>query len=155
MNATNEMFCTLLPLDGERLLLPRACLGEVAAWTVLEPCANAPAWLLGRLPWNGMTVPVVSFEALLGRPLPAASGRARVAMIRAAGPRLAGQWIGVLTQGFPQGLRVTRESLKPAGAELQPDRGPLLCRALMVNESPLLPDLEALESMVADELAAP
>ena len=95
------------------------------------------------------------FEALLGRSLPPASGRARVALLRVAGSRLAGQWIGILAQGFPQGLRVTRESLKPAGADMQPERGPLLCRVLMVNESPLVPDLETLEGMVADELAAP
>ncbi|MFM7066706.1 MAG: chemotaxis protein CheW [Gammaproteobacteria bacterium] len=155
MENAAEIFCTLLPLEGERLLLPRACVAEVAAWNVPVPVSGAPAWLLGRLAWNGTTVPVVSFEALQGHEVPPATGRTRVALLRTLGPRLAGQWIGVVTQGFPQGLRVTRDALKTAGSDLPPGRGPVLCRVLMVNESPLVPDLEALEALVADELAAP
>ena len=76
-------------------------------------------------------------------------------LLRAAGRRLAGQWIGIMIQGFPQGLRVTREVLKSAGTEQPAGRGPVFCRVLMINESSLVPDLEALEAMVADELAAP
>lgn len=153
MSNATELFCTLLALEGERLLLPRACVGEIAAWSPPVPIVDAPAWLLGRLPWNGTLVPVVSFEALQGRDIPPVGGRTRVALVRGT-QRLSGQWLGVVTQGFPQGLRVTREVLKPAGSETN-GRGPVLCRVLMVNESPLIPDLEALEGMVADELAAP
>ena len=155
MTTANELFCTMLALEGDRLLLPRACVGEVAGWSPPAPLEGAPAWLLGRIDWNGSSVPVVSFEALQGRDVPAVSGRTRVALVRAIGRRLAGQWIGIAVQGFPQGLRVTREVLKPAGSDLPPGRGPVLCRVLMVNESPLIPDLETLEGLVADELAAP
>ncbi len=155
MDNVTELFCTLLPLEGERLLLPRACVAEVAAWNVPVAVEGAPAWLLGRLGWNGTTVPVVSFEALQGREVPLATGRTRVALLRVLGSRLGGQWIGIVTQGFPQGLRVTRDSLRTAGGDLPAGRGPVLCRVLMMGESPLVPDLEALEAMVADELAVP
>ena len=32
-----------------------------------------------------------------------------------------------------------------------PDRSPVLCQVRMVNELPLVPDLERLEEMIADE----
>jgi len=32
-----------------------------------------------------------------------------------------------------------------------PDRGPVLCRVRMINDSPIVPDLERLEQMIADE----
>ena len=32
-----------------------------------------------------------------------------------------------------------------------PERAPVLCQVRMVNETPLVPDLERLEEMIADE----
>jgi hypothetical protein len=67
------------------------------------------------------------------------------------GDRVPGRLLGVVVQGFPQTLRVTRESLKPDDTAMLLERGPVLCRVRMVNESLLIPDLESLEAMVADE----
>jgi hypothetical protein len=32
-----------------------------------------------------------------------------------------------------------------------PERSPIICQVRMVNEAPLVPDLERLEDMIADE----
>ena len=152
MNAnTDELFCVLLALEGERLLLPRQALVEAVAWVELLPMPGAPAWYPGTLEWQGQTVPVVSFEAVLGRDVPTLTGRTRIALLRAVGDRIPGRLLGVVVQGFPQTLRVTRESLKPDEAALPPERGPVLSRVRMVNEAAVIPDLESLEAMVADE----
>jgi chemosensory pili system protein ChpC len=148
---TDELFCVLLALDGERLLLPRQALVEAMAWAELLPMPGAPAWYPGTLNWNGQSVPVVSFEAMLGRDVTMLTGRTRIALLRTVGDRIPGRLLGVVVQGFPQTLRVTRESLKPDEAASPPERGPVLCRVRMVNESALIPDLESLEEMVADE----
>ena len=148
---SDELFCVLLSLEGERLLLPRQCLVEAVPWSTLQPMPGAPAWYPGTFEWNGQTVPVVAFEAALGREVPPATGRTRVALLRTVGERLAGRLLGIVVQGFPQTVRITRESVKADEAGAQPDRGPVLCRVRMVNEAPLIPDLEALEAMVADE----
>jgi chemosensory pili system protein ChpC len=148
---TDELFCVLLALDGERLLLPRQALVEAVAWAELLPMPGAPAWYPGTLNWNGQSVPVVSFEAMLGRDVTMLSGRTRIALLRTVGDRIPGRLLGVVVQGFPQTLRVIRESLKPDEAASPPERGPVLCRVRMVNESALIPDLESLEAMVADE----
>jgi chemosensory pili system protein ChpC len=103
------------------------------------------------LEWQGQTVPVVSFEAVLGRDVPTLTGRTRIALLRAVGDRIPGRLLGVVVQGFPQTLRVTRESLKPDEAALPPERGLVLSRVRMVNEAAVIPDLESLEAMVADE----
>jgi hypothetical protein len=103
------------------------------------------------LNWNGQSVPVVSFEAMLVRDVTMLTGRTRIALLRTVGDRIPGRLLGVVVQGFPQTLRVTRESLKPDEAASPPERGPVLCRVRMVNESALIPDLESLEAMVADE----
>jgi chemosensory pili system protein ChpC len=148
---TDELFCVLLALEGERLLLPRQALVEAVAWVELFPMPGAPAWYPGTLEWSGQAVPVVAFEAALGRDVPTPTGRTRIALLRAVGDRVPGRLLGVVVQGFPQTLRVTRESLKPDDTAMPLERGPVLYRVRMVNESLLIPDLESLEAMVADE----
>ena len=150
----DEVFCVLLAVESERLLLPRQSLVEAIAWTAPTVMPGAPVWYPGTVEWNGQTVPVVAFEATLGREVPNVSGRTRIALLRALGSRLPGRLLGVVVQGFPQTVRVTRDSVKPDEAGSTPDHWPVLCRVRMVNEAPLIPDLEALEALVADETVA-
>jgi chemosensory pili system protein ChpC len=57
----------------------------------------------------------------------------------------------VLTQGFPQLVRVNREVLNLDSTDGWPEGAPVLCRVKMINEYPLVPDLEALEGMIMEE----
>ena len=57
----------------------------------------------------------------------------------------------MLTQGFPQLVRVNEEVLKLDSTEGWPKEAPVLCRVKMINEYPLIPNLERLETMVASE----
>lgn len=151
---TDELFCVLLAIDGERLLLPRQSLVEATTWTAPAPMPGAPAWYAGTVEWNGQTVPVLAFEPALGREAPPATGRTRIALLRTLGERLPGRLLGVVVQGFPQTVRVTREALKLDEAGSIPEHWPVLCRVRMVNEAPLIPDLAALEDLVANETVA-
>ena len=68
MSATiEELYSLLVPLASERLIVPRACVAEVVRYSPAEPVKEAPAWFLGHFPWNGRELPLISFEALLGR----------------------------------------------------------------------------------------
>ena len=61
-------------------------------------------------------------------------------------------WNGVLTQGFPQLVRVNRDVLKLEAKDGWPEGAPVLCRVKMINEYPMIPNLEQLEKMLATEL---
>ncbi len=45
-----------------RLLVPRACVAEIAGYQVPATMIGAPPWYLGLVSWNGRQVPLVSFE---------------------------------------------------------------------------------------------
>jgi chemosensory pili system protein ChpC len=64
-------------------------------------------------------------------------------------------FFGILTQGFPQLVRVNREVLKLDSTEGWADDAPVLCRVKMINEFPLIPNLETLEKMIATEAIQP
>ena len=149
--AAEELYSLLVPLAEDRLIVPRACVAEVVRFSQPEQEAGSEAWMLGNVNWNGRPLPVVSFEGALGNEVPVATGRTRIVVFYASTGRLKTGYFGVLTQGFPQLVRVNREVLKLESTEGWPEDSPVLCRVRMINEYPLIPDLEKLEGMLAED----
>ena len=149
--AAEELYSLLVPLADDRLIVPRACVAEVVRYSQPAHEAGAHSWMLGTVNWNGRSLPVVSFEGALGRDLPAITGRTRIVVFVANTGHLKVGYFGVLTQGFPQLVRVNRDVLKLEATDGWPDDAPVLCRVKMINEFPLIPDLEKLELMLARE----
>jgi len=147
----DELYSLLVPLSGDRLIVPRACVAEVVRFSAPEHEEGAHAWMLGTVSWNGRTLPVVSFEGALGNDVPVATGRTRIVVFYASTGELRTGYFGILTQGFPQLVRVNKDVLKLEAKDGWPEDAPVLCRVRMINEFPLIPDLERLEAMLARE----
>ena len=147
-----ELYSLLIPLEEDRLIVPRACVAEVVRFIRPESSAAGHEWLLGRITWNGRELPVVSYEGLIGKPVPDTSGRTRIVVFYAGSGSLSGGFFGLLTQGFPQLVRVNRDVLKLDSTNgAWGEKAPVLCRVKMINEYPLIPNLELLEAMIAEE----
>jgi chemosensory pili system protein ChpC len=112
---------------------------------------NAPPWYVGVVSWSGRSVPVVSFEGAFGQPLPSISSRTRIVIFHATGGQLQAGHFGLLTQGFPQLVRVNADVVRPDPTRSFNERSPVICQVHMINESPLIPDLQRLEQMIAEE----
>ncbi len=152
MSAENdELYSLLVPLVEDRLIVPRACVAEVVRFSQPEHEAGAHKWMLGTVNWNGRELPVLSFEGALDKEVPATTGRTRIVVFYASSGQLKTGFFGVLTQGFPQLVRVNRDVLSLHTTEGWPADAPVLCRVKMINEFPLIPDLEKLETMLAQE----
>lgn len=149
--ADEELYSLLVPLADERLIVPRACVAEVVRYTPPVQREGGKDWLLGTIGWNGRDLPVVAFEGAIGNAMPAPTGRTRVVVFYSTTGDVRSGFFGILTQGFPQLVRVNEEVLKLDSADGWPDDAPVLCRVKMINEFPLIPNLEALEGMIAAE----
>jgi chemosensory pili system protein ChpC len=152
-----ELYSLLVPLQGERLLVPRACVAEVIAFVVPEPAETEqplPSWFIGYITWNGRRLPVASFEAMSGEDVTKRPGRTRIVVFNALGDELGGNYYGIVTQGFPQLVRVNADVLTTETERGWPDAQPVICRTRMINEFPLIPDLERLEAMLAEVCSA-
>jgi len=145
-----ELYSLLVPLSEDRLIVPRACVAEVVRFTSPEHEAGAESWMIGSVNWNGRPLPVVSFEGAIGKDVPVATGRTRIVVFYASFGRLKTGYFGILTQGFPQLVRVNKEVLKLESTDGWPEGAPVLCRVRMINEYPMIPDLEKLEAMLAE-----
>jgi chemosensory pili system protein ChpC len=146
-----ELYSLLVPLANDRLIVPRASVAEVVRFSKPEQESGAHDWMLGIVNWNGRQLPVVSFEGSIGQDVPVATGRTRIVVFASTTGKLRSGYFGMITQGFPQLVRVNRDVLKLDATEGWPEGAPILCRVKMINEYPLIPDLEKLESMLITE----
>ena len=149
----HELYCLMVPLADDRLLLPRSCVTEVINYQAPTPMDGAPSWYLGTIAWGGRRVPLVSFEATCGKALPRASGRTRIVVMQGI-TGLTGGNFAVLTQGFPQLVRLTPDVVHVEDPHTFGERMPVIAQVRMINETPLIPDFERLEGMIAEETRA-
>jgi chemosensory pili system protein ChpC len=131
------------------------CVAEVI--TFAEPERNPldgslPEWFLGTVDWNGRQLPVVSFDGAVAPPAEGSKkrGRTRIVVFHAIGEALKSGFYGVLSQGFPQLVRVNPDVLTAEEERNWQPGQPVLCRVRMIHEYPLIPDLERVEQMVAE-----
>ncbi len=151
--ATEELYSLLIPLSEDRLIVPRACVAEVVRFNKAKQHEGAHEWMLGTISWNSRTLPVISFESTLGKGVPLVTGRTRVVVFYASTGQLKVGYFGVLTQGFPQLVRVNHDVLKLEAKDGWPDGAPVHCRVRMINEFPIIPDIDKIERMLATELS--
>ena len=149
-----EVYCLLIPLHNERLIVPRSCVAEVVRGALPESDAKDNDWLCGHIDWNGREVPVVSFERLCGQAVPVGGGRSRIVIFGAISNSTETRPYGVLCAGFPQMVRVNAEV-----TEADPDYHatgdvPIACRIRLINEQALIPALDELETLIRDHQVA-
>lgn len=157
MSATpdlHELYSLLIPLAQERLIVPRACVAEVVTWQAPDRMEGTPPWYLGTIQWSGRAVPVISFESTCGETFPPPGSRTRIVIFVSLSNQVTGGYFGMITQGFPQLVRVNPDVVKPDPNRGFSERGPVLCQVRMLNESPLIPDFEVLEEMISEETRA-
>jgi hypothetical protein len=51
-SAGEELYCLLVPVMDDRLLLPRSCITEVINYQAPVPMEGAPPWYLGTIAWG-------------------------------------------------------------------------------------------------------
>ena len=151
---TEEIYSLLVPLAKERLIVPRACVAEVIRYGALSNGEVSDDWLIGMARWNNQEIPVVSFELLCDLEPPPPSGRTRIVVFNRLGGAPDCPPYGILSEGFPQMVRVNREVVVPDESYRPPADVPIICRISMLKDQALIPDLELLEQRISATVAA-
>lgn len=143
--AGEEFYGQLLPIDGDRVLLPAVAVREALQMDRIELNTGSPAWLLGFATPGGIRLPVVSLEGLMGRAMPARSSRTRMARIVSisGGPG----WM-MMTQGQPHLTPLNNTALQAAPLEARDPLDLVLSRGKIANLSAFIPDVEEIERRI-------
>ncbi len=152
--ATNDIRGVLIQVSGARLLLPNATIAEVMSFADPEPIDNAPDWMLGRIRWRGWQLPLIAFARLSGIAEEKGGLGSKVIILKALGGNAKSPFFALLTQGFPRLVTVARGSLaaQEEGESSLPTG--VRARVLLNEDDALLPDLEQIENLIGQALAA-
>jgi len=152
--SNDEIRGFLVQTGNERILLPNATVAEVLSRVSVQPMPGTPHWMPGTIDWQGWRVPLFSMVELgnLGHePSKAAS---KIVVLKTLTGSESMPYIGLVTQSFPRLISVPRDGLLADASEESLPEG-VQMRVLLGDEAALLPDLEAIERMVAQVMAEP
>jgi len=147
-----ELYSLLVPLGEDRLIVPRSCIAEVIRYTSAPVDGSHAPWLYGMTQWGKQDIPIVSFETLCGKKAPELSGRTRVVVFHPLGVAAGCPPYGLLSEGFPQMVKLNREVVVLDESYRVPDDVPVVCQIIMIKDHALIPDLEWVERNIVAEL---
>ena len=127
------------------MLLPNICVAEIIPWRRIKPVGNGPVWLLGRVGWRGISIPVVQYILLQGNVPPLnAQPRCLVVMNRSRNPS-APAFYALAATGLPRMLQLSDDDVVNETAELgEAD----IMRVRVGTELATIPDLAYIESKI-------
>ena len=140
--------CLQLPLrGGQGLLVPNTTIAEVTGYLPPEPMAQAPNWLLGTVMWRGSSIPLVSFEVMLGNQDSMHSPHRRIAIVNTLRKDSLLPFFAIEIQGIPRLLQVGDDTL--GANETEKDNPAMVAGDYMLDgKSVMIPDLEVIEKML-------
>ncbi len=144
----NEIRCMLIPLHGDRLLLPNASVAEVIGYREPDRVDIDESWLKGKVNWHQRELPVIDFERMIGRPDLAPGIRQRITVCYAPDPKAKWPLFGIVAQGIPRLLRVSEQVIDSATEGPQGDSA-IEMRVWVGGEPFMVPDLGFLQRRLA------
>ena len=136
--------CITIPVKNETLLLPNAAVAEIIAYIPPGKFEDAPDWVLGKLSWRDYNVPLISFEAAMGKAVVPATKNSRIAVLNTLNGNSELPYIGILTQGIP-GLGLAREQIITDAEEKLSDLTAVKMTVKFYGARMLIPDIDQLE----------
>lgn len=150
----NDIRGVLIPVTGGRVLLPNTTVAEVITYSDPQAIDDAPEWLLGRLSWRGWRLPLFSFARLSGLADEEGYSNAKVTVLKALGGRARLPFMAMLAQGFPRLTTLNADIiLSTSEGEDLPDG--VYDQVMVRDEEAMIPDLAAIENMIASALEIP
>lgn len=139
--------CLTASLYGLNLLLPNTLVAEVTEIAGITAAGNSPEWLTGFVTWRGRSVPLVSFEQLVGTDSVVRHDRSHMVILNTlnGNPRI--PFIALEIQGLPRLSQLKHGMLEYD--ENEKNSEPVVLSSLRIEgESVLLPNVDVIERML-------
>ncbi len=143
-----QLYCVLVALEGDTLLLPNAVIAETVGQDLLKADQTGTSWVEGRLEWNRRVLTAIRFETLNGAAHTALPRRARLVVLQALDAETTAAPLALVAQGYPHLITVTREAVVSLPLRASDDPAVVLARVRVGNSEALIPDLDALRLRV-------
>lgn len=141
--------CLLLSLHNNiTLLVPNTLVAEVIDFRPVDEAAHLPDWVTGMVPWRGRSVPLISFERMIGLSPAGAQQERRYVIFNTLSGNAKIPFIAISTVAIPHLAMVDQKQLDYDSETTQKE--PAILAGLRYNsESVIVPNLDAIEKMLA------
>ncbi|MBX2808298.1 MAG: chemotaxis protein CheW [Cellvibrionaceae bacterium] len=151
----NEIPSLLIPMVEGQLLLPTVSVAEMIPYQTPQPSPslagkNQPPWYLGELSWRGVTVPMLSYEAINGGVTAEVQATSQVAILNNTGVSEQLPFIAMLTQGIPHLSRVVATEISENTDTPVKDYDQM--QVFIAGEQAIVPNISRLERACIDLL---
>lgn len=103
--------CVLVPQFETQLLLPRASVVQVIDSEKLDIVVDLQGGVLGKLQWQGWTIPLVSFESILNGTIPKFNRDTKAVILHSLIDDAVTPYIAVTSQGVPQDIEISEAKI--------------------------------------------
>lgn len=149
-NTPDQIDCLLIPLKDKNLILPNVAVAEIVPFSHLLTTASNVDWMLGRIDWRGVPIPVVCYEMLCNQGAPAPNPNARFAIINGVGNHAQMPFYAMLVQGIPRLMHINQDDVKPVEAF---NIGTFDKSSVSIDqEAAIIPDLDLVEQELIKQL---
>ena len=150
MEATANLRCLLIAVQGGQVILPNSLVAEVLPFATPLRIEAAPQWVVGAMLWRNLTTPLISLGQLIFRVAPDTDLNSRIIILNTLGSDSQLPHFGLLGTSAPRPVNLQRSeiSLDPDVAETDPREPGILSRARYQDQPVLIPDLDAIEAVL-------
>lgn len=108
---------SLIGLLDRTLILPSTSVVEVVSISMPQVVTKMPRWFLGFLPWQGLRIPFISFEAICGSTFKI-NASSNILILKTTTKSLQSKFLAILIQNTPINCTVTEEAIMDVVGEL-------------------------------------
>jgi chemosensory pili system protein ChpC len=150
MDASSNLRCLLITVQGGQVILPNSLVVEVLPFATPLRIEAAPHWVVGAMLWHNLTTPLISLGRWIFGVAPDADINSRIIIVNTLGADSRLPRFGILGTAAPRPLNLQRQDidhdLEVAEAERQ--RPGILNWARYQDQSVLIPDMDAIEAVL-------
>ena len=150
MEASSNLRCLLIAVQGGQLILPNSLVVEVLPFATPLRIEAAPHWVVGAMLWRNLTTPLVSLGRLIFRVSPDADLNSRIIIVNTLGTDSRLPHFGILGTSAPRPINLQRADLEPDPevGESDSDLPGILSWARYQEKPIIIPDMEAIEAVL-------
>jgi chemosensory pili system protein ChpC len=152
MSDTQSLKCTILTLRSENVMVPNAAIAEIISAKDTYQVDNVPGWYVGKMPWRGVDVPLVSFEAAAGVKVKNVNLNTQVAVLYAVTKDAQYPYVGLVISGVPHVSNFTKDQIiTDPESLLEEESHPMIAQKTRINGAAVsILDIDAIENMVIE-----
>lgn len=157
MAGSNQVIkCVILTLRTENVMVPSAAIAEIMSAKDTVRIDNTPDWFLGKMPWRGVDVPLISFEAAGGIEAKNINLNTQIAVFYAVSKEAKYPYIGLVISGVPHVSNFSKDQIITDPESLLEAHGhPMVAQKTRINGAAVsILDIDAMESMIIETESA-